>query len=185
MKKMLFVMLSALFLGGCNRIDIHQPQTSTVTKLMEGDSVSQSFVAGRDNLNIVSICLRNFERALIPLNFSLLENNLQIRSIDFSSGNIDNEDCTRFQFSPVLGSAHHSYVAKISSTEPGKDKLIPAVFTVEKYEGDLHYKTFYSQPLKEVVIESLSQLPPRARSDWPFLGLWLLGLIYLLICLKK
>ncbi len=185
MKKIFLIFISALFLGGCNRLDNHQPLTSSVEKIPEGNSISQSFTSSRDNLNIVSICIRNPERGLIPLQFSLSENDREVRHIDFSSGNIDNEDCTKFQFSPILDSANHLYVARISSFPPDKDKLTPTVLTIEKYGDTLHYKTFYYQSLKEAVAESFSQFPPRIIADLGFFILWGAGLIFLLICLKK
>lgn len=185
MKKIAILLISSVFLAGCNRLDIHQPMTSTVTKFSEGEAIAQSFISSRANLNTVSICLRNIDRALIPMTFILSEQGTVVRTIDFSSGNIDNEDCTKFKFTPIPDSQGKSYVATISSLPPDKNKLLPAVLTIEKFGEDLHYKTFYYQPLSEVTLESLIQFYRRLSLDPFFILMYLAGMIYLIIRLLK
>lgn len=185
MKKLLIVILSTIFLSGCNRLDNHQPLTNSKIIIPEGSSISQTFIASRDNLNIVSICLRNPNRVNIPLSFSLLDNSQEVRHIDFSSGNIDGGDCTKFQFEPIENSANKQFVTTINTYPPEKDALIPLVITVEKNNDDLHYKTYYHQNLKEVINESISQVWPRIIADLGFFMFWVGATLYLLIRLFR
>lgn len=162
-----------------NRLDQHQPLTSTVTIFYEGDSIAQIFPSNRNDLNTVSICIRNPARALTPMTFTLTEGDKVIRTIEFSGGNIDNEDCTKFKFDKIPDSQNKTYVATISLRPGDKNIGIPPVFNVEMHEGVMHYKTFYYQSVKDTVAESLAQLPPRILSDWTFFIIWgsLIGLI--------
>jgi hypothetical protein len=185
MKKIILVCLSTFILTGCNRLDIHQPRTSTVTQIQQGQSITQSFQSSRNNLNSVNICLRNPNRILIPLTFVLMQGEEVIRTLDFSSGNIDVEDCTRFKFVPVENSAGKTYIAVIKTYPPAEGVLSPPTISVEKYDTDLHYKTFFYQPLKEVVQESLGQFYKRLFQDKFFILLWGGAVIYLIVRLLK
>jgi hypothetical protein len=185
MSKIFLVLLSGFLLAGCNRLDQHQPITSTVVKLSEGESITQSIVSTHNNLNTVSICIRNLERGLIPMTFTLNEGDKPIRTLEFSSGNIDNADCTKFKFDPIIDSEHKTYLATISSKPPDINKLIPTILTVEKHGDDLHYKTLYSQPLREAVRESFAQFYSRLWGDKAFVIIWTGLVIYLVIQIIK
>lgn len=185
MKKIILILTTAFILSGCNRLDEHQPLTSGITKFSEGESISLPISPSRNNLNTVSICLRNPQRELIPLTFSLSEGDSPLRTIDFSSGNIDHEDCTKFKFEPIPDSQGKKYLVTVSSQPPSPDKLIPTVLTVEKYQGAIHYKTFYYQPLNEVINESISGFIARLNDDLVFTLFWSLFMLLLIIKLIK
>ncbi|MFH2085966.1 MAG: hypothetical protein ABII21_04250 [bacterium] len=185
MKKIALVLVSAFFLSGCSRLDAHQPLTTSVIPLSGGESVSQTFLSTHDNLGIVSICLRNFERAQIPLHFSLSENSSVIRSLDFSSANIDNTDCTRLSFEAVADSGGHTYVASVSAGPPVKGSLNPAKLSVETSGAGLHFKTFYRQELGSVIRESFAQFIARLTLDIAFLLPYLATLLVLLFLIIK
>lgn len=201
MKKLVLVFISAILLSGCNRLDVHQPLTSTFIKFDSAKVVSQSFVSTRENLNIVSVCLRSPTRNLAPFRFELwqLSPPTLVREISFSGGNIDNSDCTKFQFDPIPESRQQSYLFKIISTDQAEDKLARATMYVEGYADnnypngtamlddfplqlDLHFKTNYYQPLLSVFNESLSLFFSRLTLDplflLPYTGL--LGMIVFL-----
>ncbi len=184
MKQIILICLSAFLLAGCNRLDLHQPRTATVSPIQQGQSVSQTFVASRNNLNSVNICLRNPNRILIPVTFLLMQDDVVVRTLDFSSGNIDAEDCARFKFAPVENSGGKTYIATIK-TYSVADVISPPAIAVERYDADLHYKTFFYQPLREVVQESLSQFSARLFGDKIFISLWGGAVLYLLIRLLK
>ena len=184
MKKILVLILSSFLISGCNRLESHQPLGETKLFYKGVDSISESFQAANNNLNIVSICIRNPDRLLTPFTFTLHEATLSatpIRTVSFTGGNIDNQDCTRFQFEPVTDSKGKSYVASLTPTQP--NLVFPrGNIYVEAHAGndylqgesyldfspsphDLHFKTNYYQPLKAVLRESLTQFIARVWQD--------------------
>jgi hypothetical protein len=187
MKKIILVIMSAFFLSGCNRMDQHQPLTSTVAKFSEGETITQSIYSSRPNLNTVSICLRNVKRELIPMTFTLSQGGSIVRTMEFSSGNIDEEDCTKFKFAPIADSQDQTYLTTITSPTALADKLVPTVLQVELHDGVWHYKTFYYQSMSEVVRESVTQFADRLFSDPWFMLFWigLIGFVTLKIIRSK
>ena len=163
-----------------NRLDQHQPLTSVITRFYEGDTIAQTFVSNRDNLNTVSICIRNPDRALTPMTFKLSEGDTTVRTIEFSGGNIDNEDCTKFKFEKITDSQNKTYVATISSPSVDKKVRSPATFSVEMHEGVMHFKTFYYQEVSQVIIESTTQFFTRLGQDPFFILVWGAFVVYLL-----
>ncbi len=176
MKKIILVVIASFLLSGCNRQDQHQPFTNSALVLTSGGFVSQSITARANNLNIVSICLRNPNHVTMPLTFKLIENDQVIRTLDFSSANIDKDDCTKLKFVPVDNSENRTYIAKIESLTTESDSTILPSIVVEKNDSVLHYKTFYYQSTREVIIESITQFYNRLPLDPWFLIFWL-GLI--------
>lgn len=176
MKKIIFVIITSFVLSGCNRLDQHQPFTDGTLILPPGDVVSQTITASRNNLNTVSICLRNPNHVEIPLTFTLIENNQAIRTLDFNSANIDKDDCTKLKFLPVDNSQGHSYIARIESAKRETESAISPPILVEKNGSTLHYKTFYYQSMNEVVNESVIQFYNRVFLDPWFMIVWV-GLI--------
>lgn len=205
MKKFCLIIISTIFLSGCNRQDVHQPMTNTLVKFDTAKVISQTFVSTRENLNTISACIRNPARVLVPFRFELWQQDpyIRIREIEFSGGNIDNSDCTKFKFDPVETSQNQAYEFKIISTAEIEDKLARMSVHVEAYDdedylggsaslddqplnADLHFKTHFYQPLKIVVRESWLQLLSRLTKDFAFLlpySLLLIGIC--LLCLKK
>ncbi len=167
-----------------NRQDQHQPLTSTITRFYEGETISQIFYSNRNDLNTVSICIRNPDRALTPMTFKLMEGDTVVRNLEFSGGNIDNEDCTKFKFDKIADSKHKTYAATISSPPVDKKLRSPAAFSIEMHEGVMHYKTFYYQSVGEVVKESTTQLFTRFGQDPLFLIFWATAIIYLITRLR-
>lgn len=187
-----------------HRLDAHQPRTSSTLTLLPGDTITQTFLSNYNNLDIVSICLRNQDRLLQPLTFTLSNQQGEIlRTIPISTGNIDNQDCTKFQFDPITNSADNTFSATIT-VATGSSVAAPGTqpITVEAYTGtdypqgialknmvdtnlDLHFKTFYSQAYSSVIAESLAQILPRFGRDWVFSIFWTLAVGYLIFRLIK
>lgn len=188
MKKFVLLVISTLFLSGCNRLDNHQPLSSASLSFAKANIITQTFLSHRDNLNAVSICLKNPSRSPIPLHFALADDtNSILRELNFTGGNIDNLDCTRFQFEPIPNSANRRYLASISlnldpTLDPKEEVLLRYGLLIQAHGGgdyldgtasvdgietpyDLHFKTFYFQPLKEVVAESSRQFGHRLTQD--------------------
>ncbi len=182
-----------------NRLDVHQPLGSLRIPLSGHSSVSQSFVAGSDNLNIVSICVRNPARVIAPLEFRLHEataSAIPIRSIPFSTANIAFQDCTRFQFEPVVGSAEKLYVASIYNL--ADEKLSPltevyveadrshdyqdgqAYLNLSEKNYDLHFKTSFSEDLGSSLRGATAQFVHRLASDPVFFVFYLALLLWII-----
>lgn len=208
MKKILVVIISAIFLSGCNRLDNHQPLSSHHLLFSKADKISQSFVSNRDDLNTVYICLRNTTRSEIPLRFLLSdETGLVIRSLDFTGGNIDNFDCTRFQFEKISSSKGKSYTASIETNlspdlDATDEELLRYGLYIEAHGGgdylagfasvdgaevpyDLHFKTLYTQPLPEILKESITQFLARLTKDPVFFLLFIALIVTFVYKLKK
>lgn len=171
-----------------NRQDVHQPLTDTKLLLDSATSVSQTFVSSYANLNIVSVCLRNPARLLSPLTFNLYEgdSSTPIRKIDFSGGNVSEDDCTRLQFEPIADSFDQSYTFELTSAgfaDPVnlKNSMYLEVAHDSNYPDgtgyvdgdpigmDTHFKTFYRQEIGEVFRESISQFVNRLPLDLGFI----------------
>jgi hypothetical protein len=199
MKKLLLVGLAALFLGGCNRLDIHQPLTSHKLYFYKTNDLAQTFLSRRANLNTVYICLRNPDRTQIPLQFSLVDDQgVVVRQLDFTGGNIDNLDCTKFKFEPVVDSLNRHYTAHITvkldpKLEPRAADGYRSGLHAEAHAGgdyqdgvalidgvaseyDLHFKVYFFQDWRSVINESLAQLGRRLTADPLFMLIYLLGL---------
>lgn len=197
MSKLLAIIASIAALT-INRQDLHQPLTDTKLSFEQHSSISQSFTSNYDNLNIVSICVRNPERSLLPLEFTLHESTTSatpIRTLAFNGGNIDNQDCTRFQFDPVTDSAGKNYVAAIKAIKSEKEFSHSGMY-VESYgasddivgvgyldnvptKTDFHFKTSHREPLWVTVTQSLAQFWRRLGQDIPFFAFYtlILGLV--------
>lgn len=207
MKKILLVLISAFLLAGCNRLDNHQPMTSQKLLFKTTDIIGQTFISHRSNLNIVSICLRDPLGTPTPLKFTLLDSsNKVIRSLNFNGANIENIDCTKFQFEPVAESKDQTYLVNISteidsSLTPLEVASLKQGLYIEAYDGedykggeayvggivsphDLHFKTFYRQDLKSVFKESLSSFLTRLLDD-PLFIIFFIILVVLVIRLYR
>lgn len=160
-------------------------------------------MSSRENLNTVMLCIRNPARVLVPLRFELKENGIPIRTLDFSSGNIDNQDCTPFRFEPIPDSLGKRYTFSITSTALEESELSRVSMHVEahydsSYPGgtsfleedsplglDLHFKTLFYQSWRDALQESLSQLVERLGQDPAFLLPLALAIIFLFILLVR
>lgn len=186
-----------------NRLDNHQPLGDQKISFEGSHEISQLFTSNYQNLNAVSICIRNPSRLLTPIKFELKDvQGTVLRTIDFTGGNIDNSDCTRFQFDPVGDSGNQDYLASLT-LQIDDDLAIPeqqalkSGLYIEAHAGtdylagnayqaglelpyDLHFKTFYRQETKAVISESATQFQARLFAD-PVFFVSLLGIfLYLL-----
>lgn len=196
--------LTGITLMGINRQDLHQPLSDTRLYLDTYSSISQTFTSSHENLNIVSICIRNPNREMTPLEFAIFESTssaVPVRSLSFTGGNIDNQDCTRFQFEPVSDSAGKNYVAMIRATQP-REVYPRAGIYVESYAGsdtidgtayqdtkevkaDLHFKTAYRERLRGTISGSISQFMRRVGQDLLFFIPYGAACIYLIIRMRR
>ena len=192
MSNLFLSLLTSISLLGLNREDIHQPLTDIKPSFVGHTSVSQTFTSHYSNLDIVSICIRNPRRLLLPLKFELYQDDIEVpvRTIDFSGGNISEDDCTRFQFDPITDSQNKVYKAMITAVSPEKDDPHTGMY-IESFKGedyvdgtayldnvdlgyDLHFKTAYRQDIRTIFKESFTQFGTRLFKDIAFLIFYLL-----------
>lgn len=192
--------LAGIVTIGINRTDVHQPLSDTRLYLDKYSAVSQTFTSTHNNMNIVSICIRNPNREMTPFEFAVYEGTSSaaaVRTLAFTGGNIDNQDCTRFQFEPIADSAGKSYVAEVRATRPREEYPRVGIY-VESYAGedsvdgaayqdtkmiaaDLHMKTAYRERLTVTVTKSITEFFTRAGQDLLFFILYGALFIYILI----
>lgn len=198
--RLCLIVLIGFILGGCNRLDNHQPLSSARLSFVKANEISQTFLSHHSSLNMVHICLRNPGRSLIPLVFELKDKTgALVRRLDITGGNIDNDDCTRFQFEPITDSQNQSYTASIKNNldpriDPADETLLRLNVGIEAHGGgdylageasvdgvetpyDLHFKTFYQQDLKDVIIESIHNFLTRLTKDPLFFLIFVIFLI--------
>lgn len=195
--KLLIIVTSAFLFSGCNRLDSHQPRTNIRQPFDEAERIAQSFVSSDDNLNIVAICIRNNARILSPLVFNLYEatsSSTVIRSISINAGNIDNLDCTKFQFAPIPDSQGNTYVAEIYAPESDiyRNGVYVEAYTTNDYlqgtafqdniplEMDLHFKTFFKQDFGVVISSESKKLLMRIFQDKGFFVIYI-ALLYAIV----
>lgn len=200
-KRLLIILISAFLFGGCNRLENHQPRTNLKFPLTGVSTIAQSFTASHDNLNIVSLCLRNSKRSIGSMQFNLYEatsSSQALRSINFDAGNIDNQDCTRFQFEPVAESKDKNYLAEVSISDPAitlgmyvegyTDDDYPqgtAISNEAPQMFDLHFKTFYKQDLKSIVTVESYNFVSRLFKDKLFFTIYAILVLAILYKIQK
>lgn len=114
---LLVVLLFSVF-GIRKRIDIAQTSGDYLYQIYEDRKVGQTFVANKDNLNIIVLDLRN---AMLkneqPLYFHLQERdtNQVLREIEISGLNVGDPGTVRFQFEPLPNSAGKNYYFYLES----------------------------------------------------------------------
>ena len=195
-KNILIILFSSILLSGCNRLDNHQPlTTSTISLETINTKVSQTFKSSYNNLNIVYMCLRNPKSLTVPLEFRLYESTSSgriVRTLPFNTSNINNTDCTRLQFNPITDSKNKQYLAEVEvmDTTGIRKELYIETSSDKEYENgtayvndkkaniDLHFKTLYKQGNKEVIQESISQFLKRILKDPVFIILYIAILFY-------
>lgn len=187
-----------------NRLDNHQPLTSSKLIIHPSDVIAQTFDSHHDLLNIVSICLRNNGNLDQPLTFNLYENTTnKIRTIKFSSSNISASDCTRFQFEPIKDSQNKQYRAEIIYNPAVGIPSPYNTLSIETHSGDefmsgtasvnsqplpldFHFKTYYFQTIHDAIQSTLTSYPSRIRGDISFMVFWLMLIIGVsALCLRK
>lgn len=200
-EKIFIIIAFSIFLSGCNRLDAHQPLSDYKLPITPSTPISQTFIPSKNNLNIVSICLRNPERIQSPMIFNLYDADSvePIRTIEFSASNIDSLDCTRFQFEPVADSVGRTYRGELLSLDEGDPPigLYIEAYSVDDYTNgvsmvgdsivpyDLHFKTHYTQQLDETVSDSSSNFIRRLFADIPFLTAYIIILLFTLTYLFR
>ncbi|MBU3956784.1 hypothetical protein KKI19_00685 [Patescibacteria group bacterium] len=114
---LLVVLLFSVF-GIRKRVDIAQTSGDYLYQIYEDRKVGQTFVANKDNLNIIVLDLRN---AMLkneqPIVFHLREmgTDRDLREIQISGLNVGDPGSVRFQFEPISDSAGKSYYFYLES----------------------------------------------------------------------
>lgn len=164
-----------------NRVDIAQTEGDFWMPLEE--PVSQTFVPGRDFLNIVIVSFKNPAIANeTEYFFRLKKDGSVLREVAFSGKNVGDPAQVRFQFAPLENVAGKEVVMEIFPTEPpGEQPLLVRVARDNPYPGgklngterDLNFFTYTRSANKtQALRSSLTVFLGRLTSDKIFFGFW-------------
>lgn len=164
--KVIFVLLTAMLaiflfsvFGIRKRIDITQTSGDDLYRLSSDKTVGQTFLANKDNLNIIILDLKNAAlRNQQPIYFHLEEAKtaLSLREIEISGLNVGDPSSVRFQFDPILDSAGKKYYFYLNSPTSTKEDTIEVYHSSQdlysggemmvndqKFEGELRFTSYY------------------------------------------
>jgi len=155
---MLAVLLFSVF-GVRKRIDIAQTSGDVLYQIYEDRKIGQTFIANKDNLNIIILDLKNAAlKNQQPIYFHLEEAKTarSLREIEISGLNVGDPSSVRFQFDPILNSAGKSYYFYLDSpTSTGEDAIEvyyssqdlysggEMMVNNQKFEGELRFTSYY------------------------------------------
>jgi len=151
----LLIVLPTIFLK--EKPGIHQISFENILPLDMNHSYTQPFVSDRDNLNSISVLLKN--PALKSINMVYLEvqnNNYEtLQSFSVSGQNIEDPSWINFKFPPIKSKPGDIFYIKITSDSP-KDNLL--YIYGDKNTNNINYKTtFTSLSTKESFKDNLNQ----------------------------
>lgn len=190
---LLVVLLFSVF-GIRKRIDIAQTSGDYLYQIYEDRKVGQTFVANKDNLNIIVLDLRN---AMLkneqPLYFHLQERdaNQALREIEISGLNVGDPGTVRFQFEPIsdsAGKSYYFYLESPSSTvfdaveifHSPKDVYSKGemILNDKSAVGELRFVSYYYPgPKKNMIRETIKDFTSRFFIDKAFVFFYLILLI--------
>ena len=171
------VSLLVPWLGVRNRLDIQQPLRDTWVPLSVGKSVSQSFTATNNFVNVVILYFKNPGLGNKgELQFSLqLEDGTSLVERQFSGYNIGDPSDVRFQFEPLLSSKNKKFIIVVKSLS----SVEPQISIGASNNYGLSYSVYYRTTDKKMaLIGLLSNFGKRFIADKTFCLFW--GLTVLL-----
>ena len=192
---MFFVLLLSAF-GVRKRVDIAQTRGEHLFQIYGDGKVGQTFVASRNNLNIIFLDLKNAAlRNQQPIYFHLeeAETAQSLREIEISGLNVGDPSSVRFQFNPILDSAGKSYRFYLDSPTSTEEDAIEVYYSPQnlysdgemiiddqKFGGELRFTSYYYPGSKTTVIrETIKDLMARLLTDKSFMIVYL-ALLFLI-----
>lgn len=151
----LLIILPTIFLK--EKPGIRQTSFENILPLDINHSYTQSFVSDRNNLNSISVLLKN--PALKSINMVYLEvqnsNYETIESFSVSGQSIEDPGWVNFKFSPISSKKGDIFYIKITSDSP-KDNLL--YIYGDKNTNNINFKTtFTALNIKESFKDNLNQ----------------------------
>jgi len=195
--KVIFVLLTAMLaillfsvFGIRKRIDIAQTSGDVLYQIYEDRKIGQTFLANKDNLNIIILDLKNAAlKNQQPIYFHLEETKTarSLREIEISGLNVGDPSSVRLQFDPILDSAGKEYYFYLDSpTSTGEDAIEVYYSSQDLYSegemmvndksivGELRFVSYYYPGSKKNVIrETINDFTSRLLADKSFIIFYL------------
>lgn len=130
------------------------------------DSETYKVSSAHDNLNIFIIRLKNPALSYDgPVQFSLSENGVLLRSVDLNGFNVGDPSDVRVQFEPIADSANKSYELTVYA----QGELMKGVSSDGEIALDIYYRT--NNKLNSLAL-SIGILFTKLFGDFRFLSIW-------------
>jgi len=180
----LLIILPSIFIK--EKPGINQLSFKNILPLDINHSYNQSFVSNKDNLNSVSVLLKNPSLSSYDIVYIEIQNNNfeTLKSFSLSGRSIEDPGWVRFKFSPISSKKGDIFNLKITSNSL-KDNLLYIYGNPDTQ--NINFKTtFKASSLKESFKDNLNQQIDNYRSrnifySTTFLFLLLLTNIFILI----
>lgn len=190
----MFAVLILSIFGVRKRVDIAQTEGELLYQIYDEKRVGQTFIAKRDNLNIVVLDLKNSAlKNQEPIYFRLIETktSTNLREIEINGRNIGDPSSVRFQFEPIpdsAGEAYYFYLESPTSTEKdateiyysSQDMYSGGMMVVDNQEtrGELRFTSFYYPGSKTILMrEIINDFASRFFTDKAFVFFYLILLV--------
>lgn len=175
----LFLLILFVVVKGVrNRIDVNQPLQDTFLNLSAGKSITQSFTAKHDFINIVIL---NFKNPGLKnhgqFRFLLLsEKGKSLVERLFSGYNIGDPSQIRFQFDPIQSSKNKNFTLLVEAISLDE----PQIGIGASKEGDLNFSLYYRVASRKAALSDfLNNLTKYFLNDKSFFIPWGLLVIFL------
>lgn len=191
----LFVVILAVLaisvFGVRKRVDIVQNRGDDLYQIYGNREVGQTFIASKNNLNIIVLNLKNPALRNQQLIYFRLEESKtanKLREIQISGLNIGDPSSVRFQFDPILDSAGESYRFYLNSPLSTVEDAIEVYYSPkdiyaggemiisdQEITGELCFTSYYYPGSKIAVIrETVRDFLLRFWSDKSFVFIYLI-----------
>jgi len=195
--KVIFVLVTAILVvllfsvfGVRKRIDIAQTSGDILYQIYEDRKIGQTFIANKDNLNIIILDLKNAAlKNQQPIYFHLEEAKTarSLKEIEISGLNVGDPSSVRFQFDPILDSAGKKYHFYLDSPTSTKEDAIEVYYSSQnlysegeividdqEFVGELRFTSYYYPGSKTTVIrEMIKDFSMRLLADKSFVIVYL------------
>src|SRR4030042_6086393 len=165
-----FLFLVAVFITK-HRVDLAQTSGQTLYQIYGQRKVGQTFVANKNNLEMIVLNLRNGRlRNQQPIYFYLQEvdQTQKIGELEINGYNIGDPSLVKFQFEPIPDSAGKTYYFYLESPESNVDDAVEIVYneqdiyssgkmilSEEEKEADLYFIVNYYPGNKQALVKEI------------------------------
>ena len=192
-----FLFLISVFITK-HRIDLAQTRGQTLYQIYGQRQVGQTFVAGKNNLEMIIVNLRNGRlRNQQPIYFYLQEANQtqKVRELKINGYNVGDPSLVKFQFEPIPDAAGKSYYFYLESPDSDVNDAVEIayneqdiyssgkmVLSEEENEADLRFIVNYYPGNKQALVkEIITDFLLRLKGDSLFVLSYLALLALILI----
>ena len=192
-----FLFLVSVFVTK-HRVDLAQTRGKELYQIYGQRKVGQTFVANKNNLEMIIVNLRNGRlRNQQPIYFYLQEANRpqNLRKLEINGFNIGDPSLVKFQFEPIPDSAGKTYYFYLESPDSNVNDAVEIVYneqdiyssgkmvlSEEEKKADLYFVVNYYPGNKQVLAkEMMTDWLVRLQGDGFFVFNYLTLLILILI----